>query len=250
MTYPKRRRDSRKTPETPASQGTWMITFSDLCTLLLTFFVLILSMSSLNKLAFRASFRNFDSSVADRFFKEKERTITPRDAAIQNIMKSLEGVLDLNAQDIDEAMEQLSSDQDYSLVVTSGKTFWIRKDRASANFSFIFGEKLLFGSGSADLVEAAHPLLEVLGNFLTKSNYRAYVDGHTDSTPVSNERFASNDDLSLARARAVLSFFVSRCNVSPRRLAIGGYGSSHPLADNGTPAGRAMNRRVEIIFES
>jgi chemotaxis protein MotB len=230
--------------------GAWMITFSDLCTLLLTFFVLILSMSSLNKLAVRASFRNFDSSVAERLFKEKERAVTPRDAVIREIVKGLEGVMELNAMDIDDAIEKTASREDTSLMVTTGKTLWIRKDSASANFSLIFGENLLFPSGGAELLPEAYPVLEVLGGFLHKSGYRAYVDGHTDDTPVTNDRFATNEELSLARAQSVLSFFVTRCNVSPRKLAMGGYGSTHPVAGNKNPAGRAMNRRVEIIFES
>ncbi|NLI81095.1 MAG: OmpA family protein [Deltaproteobacteria bacterium] len=245
---PGRRRRNRH-GDAHSPEVRWMITFSDLCTLLLTFFVLILSMSSMNKLAFRSTFRNFDGSIADKFFKDKERIVTPRDAVIKEMIKSLEGVLELNAVEVDEAVERSTLDEDYSLVVTSGKAFWIWKDRMSSTFSLIFGEKLLFESGSADLSPAAVPLLETLGGFLTKSNYRAYIDGHTDSAPLAGDRFASNEDLSLARAQAVLSFFVTRCNVSPRRLAMGGYGSSHPLSDNRTAKGRAMNRRVEITFE-
>jgi chemotaxis protein MotB len=249
LSRPGIRKNRLRSMEEANPEGRWMITFSDLCTLLLTFFVLILSMSSMNKLAFRASFRNFDSSIADRFFKEKERFITPRDAVIQEIVKKLEGVLELNAMEMDEALEKSSSDEDYNIIVSSGKAFWIWKDKASSNFSFILGEKLLFESGSADLNAAAGPLLEILGRFLTRSDYRAYIDGHTDSTPLANNRFASNEELSRARAQAVLEFLIARCNVNPRRLAIGAYGSSHPLADNSTPAGRGMNRRVEIVFQ-
>ena len=243
------RRNNRRAQDPINSTGAWMITFSDLCTLLLTFFVLILSMSSLNKLAFRTSFRNFDSSIADRLFKEKDKAVTPRDFAIRDIVKSLEGVLNLNAMDVEEALEKTAVDQEYSLVAEAGRTLWIRKDKGSGSFSVIFGEKLLFESGSADLVQEARPVLEVLGKFLQSSTYRAHVDGHTDSTPVGHGRFSSNQELSLARAQAVLAHFITRCSVNPRRLAIGGYGSTHPLVDNTSPAGRAMNRRVEIVFD-
>lgn len=222
-----------------------MITFSDLCTLLLTFFVLILSMSSLNKLAFRASFRHFDSSIADRLFKEKDTAVTPRDLAVRDLVQNLEGVLNMKAVDV----EKVESDQQQTLVDETGRTLWVRKDKGSGSFSFIFGEKLLFESGSADLVQEAHPVLEVLGKFLQDSKYRATIDGHTDSTPVAGGRFSSNQQLSAARAQAVLSHFITRCGVNPRRLAIGGYGSTHPVANDHSPAGRAMNRRVEIVFD-
>lgn len=243
------RRNSRKTQATIQRDDRWMITFSDLCTLLLTFFVLILSMSSLNRLAFRASFRNFDSSIADRLFKEKEVAVTPRDLALREIVENLEGVLNLNTMDVEEAIEKAATDKDQNLVVETGRTLWVRKGKESGSFSLIFGEKLLFESGSADLVPDALTILEILGKFLQTSAYRARIDGHSDSTPVGSGRFSSNQELSNARAQTVLTYFTSRCGVNPRRLAMGGYGSTHPLVDENSPGGKAMNRRVEIVFD-
>jgi chemotaxis protein MotB len=84
---------------------------------------------------------------------------------------------------------------------------------------------------------------------LKQADFRAFIDGHTDNVPLSADRFSSNDQLSLARATSVMNYLINRCAVPPEKLALGGYGSSHPMADNSIPAGRAMNRRVEIIFE-
>lgn len=243
------RRNSRRTQAPIQRDDRWMITFSDLCTLLLTFFVLILSMSSLNKLAFRASFRNFDSSIGVRLFKEKEAAFTPRDLALREIVKNLEGVLNLDAVDVEEAVEKTAMDRDRDLVVETGRALWVRKDKESGSFSLIFGEKLLFESGSAELVPEALTILEILGKFLQTSAYRARIDGHSDSTPIGSGRFSSNQELSNARAQAVLTHFTARCGVNPRRLAMGGYGSTHPLVDENSPGGKGMNRRVEIVFD-
>ncbi len=75
------------------------------------------------------------------------------------------------------------------------------------------------------------------------------MDGHTDSRPVSGRDFASNDDLSLARAMAVARYLVDKARVPGDKVAVGAYGDSQPLVPNTTPEGLRMNRRVELIFE-
>lgn len=246
-----RRRRHRRSIESEnvASGGTsWMITFSDLCTLLLTCFVLFLSMSSLNKKALQASFQDFDSTVSSR---HQGRPSTPPagETAIRDVLKGLEQASAGSVRDLDkvtdaELKELSSEDQQFSAAM-----IWIKRDKNTDGFSIVFGDKLLFESGAADLKADAAPVLETLGNFLHTTEYRAYVDGHTDALAVRNEKFKSNENLSLARTLSVLQFFLNNCQVAPERLAAGAYGSSHPLQDNKSALNRALNRRVEIIFE-
>jgi chemotaxis protein MotB len=232
------------------SKSSWMVTFSDLATLLLTFFVLLLSMSSLDDKAFRSAFHNFNSSTGILLFKESDQIRLAKDMVIQEICKSLESIHMLDIRDIDENTQgQVGSDKEFRILVSSGSGVWLNKGKEDTRFSFIFSDKLLFESGSSVLSWRAYSVLERLAEFLHSSDYRAYIDGHTDSVPIHNEYFASNDELSLARAHAVLDYLLFEGKVGPEKLALGGYGSSHPLRENTTDGDRAMNRRVEIIFE-
>ena len=74
------------------------------------------------------------------------------------------------------------------------------------------------------------------------------VEGHTDDTPIKNARFASNWDLSTARATRVVAYFILRAGLQPERLSAAGYSEYHPRAGNTTTEGRARNRRVDIVI--
>ncbi|HET6470110.1 MAG TPA: type VI secretion system protein TssL, long form [Geminicoccaceae bacterium] len=106
----------------------------------------------------------------------------------------------------------------------------------------------LFASGSADVAEAYLPLLDRLGRALDEEAGRILVVGHSDSTPIRRSpRFPSNWELSKARAEAVAALLRRQLG-DPRRLAVDGRADTEPLASNATEAGRAANRRVEILL--
>jgi chemotaxis protein MotB len=107
-----------------------------------------------------------------------------------------------------------------------------------------------FASGSADLQPAFLPLLRRTGQALTQGDGKISVNGHTDNVPILfNDRFNSNWDLSAARAAAVADFLLDEFPANPASMTISGFADSKPIADNGTPQGRAQNRRIEIIVE-
>lgn len=226
-----------------------MITFSDLCTLLLTCFVLFLSMSSMNSKALKTTFRNFDSTVSSLARHDAPQAALTPEAAVQEVLQGLQKAGAASVRDLDNLPESELGDPSSEKGSFSGTAIWIKRDKNSNGFSVVFGDSILFDSGGADLHEEALPVLEALGNFIRSTEYHAYVDGHTDALSVRNEKFATNDNLALARSLAVLQFFLNNCQVAPDRLAAGAYGSSHPLLDNRTTVNRAINRRVEIIFE-
>jgi chemotaxis protein MotB len=226
-----------------------MMTFSDLCTLLLTCFVLFLSMSSLSRKALHATFQHFDSTVSSLERHERIPPESGSEAAIQKVLTGLQRAGAPVVRELDKF-----SDAELKELAAEGNEFsaamiWIKRDSNSDSFSIVFGDKILFESGGAHLNAEASPLLDALGNFLRMSEYHAYIDGHTDTLAVRNEKYGTNEDLSLARTLAVMQFFLTNCQVSPNRLAAGAYGSSHPLWDNRSTVNRALNRRVEIIFE-
>jgi len=155
----------------------------------------------------------------------------------------------LDIRDIEDLPKAPSSARNFNLLVSSGNYVWVNKQEGTNKFSFTFSDNLLFESGSSTLQPAAHAILDKLAMTIQEGEYLVYIDGHTDSIPIHNDFFSSNDELSLARARAVLEYFLTRGKVNPKKLAMGGYGSWFPLNGNETPETRAMNRRVEIIFE-
>jgi len=232
------------------SSDSWMMTFSDLSTLLLTFFVLLISMSSLNEQAIRTAFHNFDRMSGIMFFKNLEAIQIPKNEAIAEFVKSLESVYVVDIRDITENPPAKISEKEYNLLVSTGNLVWYRKEQIYRSFSLIFGSEILFDSGSATLKPSVYPLLDKVADFLKTSNYRAFIDGHTDNIkPGPQSLYPDNETLSLARAMAVLNYLVDKCHVPPSKLAVGGYGDLLPIADNSTPHGRALNRRVEIIFK-
>ncbi len=243
-----RKKRKKSSDDGLSSINSWMITFSDLCTLLLTFFVLLLSMSSFNDRTFKMIFQKFDASSGVLRHLAAEKVTVPPKMVVEELLKTLRTVRAMDIRDIDEVTEdELISDENLHFYVLSGNTLWIKKDEDT--LSFIFGDQALFESAEAELKPTAYPVLDKIGEFLEASNYLVLVDGHTDSLPIRTERFPSNVELSVARAYSVLSYLVEKGNVPASRLAMGGYGSSHPLADNATPEGRAMNRRVEVIMK-
>ncbi len=234
--------------ESEGGSASWMVTFSDLSTLLLTFFVLLLSMSSLNEKAIRSTFQNFDKTSGILFFKESQKVRKNPDMIINEIVKSLKSVYIADVRRLDE-VSKTPWKKDFKLVVSSGNALMVKKRWNPGDFSFIFGDQLLFESGSASLKPSAYPILDTFARFLNEASYKAYIDGHTDNVPVKSSQFSSNDDLSLARAYAVLNYLATQGKVPREKLAMGAYGDTQPLAANDTPEGRQLNRRVEIIFE-
>jgi chemotaxis protein MotB len=110
-------------------------------------------------------------------------------------------------------------------------------------------DKLLFDSGSIELKAAGKKVLaKVAAGMKDRADSEIRVEGHTDNVPIKSSRFASNWDLSAARAIAVAKFLASS-GVPEERLGATGYGEHRPLASNADAAGRARNRRIEIVLE-
>ena len=107
-----------------------------------------------------------------------------------------------------------------------------------------------FVSGSADLRESFSGTLDRVGKAINKSDGEIKIEGHTDNVPVAfSERFRSNWDLAAARSASVASFFVNNTGIKQERLVVNGFADTQPIDSNDTPAGRAKNRRIEIIIK-
>ncbi len=104
-----------------------------------------------------------------------------------------------------------------------------------------------FAAGEAVVNSDAETAINALAESLKESTLPVRVEGHTDSTPISNSRYPSNWELSTARAASVLSRLAER-GIAPERLSAAGYGGFQPVADNTTAENRAQNRRVDVVL--
>ena len=220
-----------------------MVTFSDMTTLLLTFFVLLLSMSSLKNAKIKqllSSFNRYEFSIVQ--FDQKAES-SPSGQSFKPIP---ELILDpprflgtgKGGGPLGESMQDL--------IDAAGLEEQVEIKRESKLLKITITDQVLFRSGRAKLRVENQRLLKELGSVIKATPVPIRIEGHTDDIPISTERYPSNWELSADRALAVLHFFQSEVGISPERISAVGYGEFKPVADNATEKGRALNRRVEI----
>jgi len=105
-----------------------------------------------------------------------------------------------------------------------------------------------FDSGSAEIRANSLTAFSRLANLLVQKQYRIRVEGHTDNVPIHNQRFADNWELSTARATQMIHLLISKYDFPPERLSAAGYAQFHPVSDNQSEAGRAKNRRLDVVI--
>ncbi|MFP4258049.1 MAG: flagellar motor protein MotB [Desulfovermiculus sp.] len=211
----------------------WMITYSDMVTLLLTFFVLLLSMSDIDKIKFVKAVGSLrgalgvmeTSDFEDIYPIELLKKSTLFDERVQRVYEQIES-----------RIEDLNINEDIEVV----------KDRGAVVLRL--NNSILFDSGSSRLKPGADPVLFEVAELVRPLQLDLRIEGHTDDTPVLSAEY-SNWDLSVERAVAVLKFFAQEKLVARDRLSAAGYGSQRPLVPNDSPEHRAMNRRVDLYLE-
>lgn len=267
----------RKEDAPPAGSPAWMATFSDLMNLLLCFFVLLFSMSTVeeNKLAelvaaMNDSFSVFDAgatSIGDGILisngvsqlNELDRYINSTGAAADNTHESdqMEQFDSSDAQvqqEVLQAIEQqnLQNNEELAEIIEEAVAENNMADQIEVSFTSQYVQlsmkgALLFDSGSATLRDESLLVLDKAALILERYGKGTIeIEGHTDNVPISGGRFASNEELSSARALSVFYYLVDHSLLDPVNLKHAGMGERVPIADNSTPEGRGKNRRVEI----
>lgn len=228
----------------------WMVIFSDLIMLLLTFFVLLLSMSSMDQMdqrRLKEVFRHMKEATGVLEFAgygkvgDVGELVKKYAETGTKIVIDQEHLMDLFSHTISLTEVLRETGEKLSDLID------IRDDERGIVFTF--HEKIFFKPGKAELQEEVFPLLDALAGAIRTSFHEILILGHTDNTPLRTVDNKSNWDLSGARALAVLEYFLEQKHLSPARFAVGGYGPSRPLQANKVRAKRALNRRVEIIFK-
>jgi chemotaxis protein MotB len=212
----------------------WVMTYGDMMSLLLTFFVLLVSFSSIQESKFKEAALSLKGAFG--VMSKPPTVVEQRELLVPNLsQKEREDIL-YEMRKLERSLLDKGLDQDVDIKLTD------------KGIAFRIDAPLLFETGQARLRPETMELLSSVGRFLSKFPYPLSVEGHTDSIPIHNDRFPSNWELSAARAVAVARHFQAQ-GVGPERIAAVGYGEYHPLATNTSPEGRTKNRRVEIFLK-
>lgn len=261
----------KRQEDPPAGSPAWMATFSDLMNLLLCFFVLLFSMSTVDAEKFEAVIASLQSSFSilpsggasigegemvssgvsqllmyDVYFNELANT--------DSTEESSDGESNLKEEYEQEALaesEQMAEEIS-TLVAKYGIQDQVEVDFNAEYVLLNMNGTFLFDSGKSEIKSEAEPLIEKVGKILQKYDENMIeVEGHTDNVPIHSSRYEDNNVLSMYRALTVADFIRDTTTIDPSHIKSSGRGEYVPIADNSTAEGRARNRRVEIkIYNS
>lgn len=234
--------EEKKCPKCDCSGGApaWMVTFSDLVTLLLTFFVLLLSMANMEEVKFSEASASIRSAFGAHSLPAPSEFSIPiipsppisQFAPIQNEMAS---------KIYKRIQSQLKSDaipEDIELIKKGDDTIILRVN-----------ESILFQKGTATVSPTAYPILRNLADIIRPLPMRLRIEGHTDNTPVSKRKI-SNWNLSVDRAVAVMRFFKKSDLLPLDRMSAIGYGPDRPIVPNTSAENMQKNRRVDFVLRT
>ncbi|MBN1128578.1 MAG: flagellar motor protein MotB [Chitinispirillaceae bacterium] len=214
----------------------WLLTYADLITLLLIFFIVLYSMSQVDKKKFEAMSQSLAiafGGVGRGGVLESGRSLIPGDKVYK------------------ERLEMQNTEQKVRrMIAQKGLEGKISTDLGPRGLVISVKDTLLFTVGSADLTGPAREIIQSVSHILEATPNAIRVEGHTDNVPIHTAKFFSNWELSTARATNVLQYFIARGGIAPERLSAAGYGEYKPSAPNTSDRNRALNRRVDIVLLS
>ena len=225
------------------SGGSWIVTYADLITLMLTFFILLYSMSSLELERFKYVMHSIQGSLGTTPVMTLDETAT--DTLFTDHEQILAGTSEVLAnqrrkdmlKEIQDFIEQAGLKENIEVTLFQSKIVIRIKDR------------FFFESGESAMNHAAVPILDkIVDIFVAYPEFSIDIAGHTDDRPISTPEFPSNWELSTIRATSVLRILIND-GIDPKRLTATGYADVMPLVENDSPENRSKNRRVEFILE-
>lgn len=219
----------------------WMVTFADLVMLLLTFFVLLLTMSSMDAKKLEDLFTHFkDATGVLEFSGAKE---------VSNLVTFVKKYNDTSSMlVIDQSKFFASFELPESLQEMRKK---LKMDLIADERGIVlsFQEDILFAAGEATAGKELFPILDAVAEGIEGTSNDILIMGHADSSPIGDNKNNTNWELSISRGLSVLEYFLKQKKLAPERFSVGGYGASRPMYPDDSPEHQALNRRVEIIFK-
>jgi len=252
------------------------ISWSDLVTLLLVFFVYLFSISSLDIV----KFLEIKRSIWGRYFEYKPTTRNIKEVkknsefkleevrkqalsgpmerftVLKDLKKTREHIETATSIRI-ETLQKLKQQQEQMMRIKEDIEELMEKEKMKSVFTveytdmqleLSFGDAVFFDTGSATIKMSGESINYVLANLFKKTESRILIEGHTDNIPIHNKKYPSNWELSSARASAVVRSLIEK-GLDPTRFAALGFGEFQPIVKNESPENRSKNRRVKIILK-
>jgi len=234
-----------RVPRSRVSHDRWLVSYADFITLLFGFFVVLYAFARADQKKQVQVAQAIDSAFKSMgVFSKSEQTAGAQDAAPpahaamgEEVLTPMEVKSDLNRirQDLTQSLaKQIAS---HAVALEMGRDGLVISLREAG----------FFDSGSAMPKAEALPTLRQIADRLGATPYDLRIEGHTDNVPIHNAEFDSNWELSAARATHIARLFLEMKAIPPDRLSAAGYAEFHPVASNDTAAGRAENRRVDLV---
>ncbi len=258
----------------PAGAPLWLATFADLMSLLMCFFVLLLSFATMDAAKFKKmaiSLENafgvqrdipateppMGTSIIAQHFSPAQTTPTPLEEIKQTTNKQSD-TLDVDAENMEQVKQQLMEIMVEKVEDQAEKIKEALRDEIDKGLVAVetdglkiilrIQEKGSFSSGSAILKSGFEPVMDKITEALKKAKGKIIIAGHTDDIPINTDWYRSNWELSASRAVTVAHHILRHKGIDQNRLIIEGYAETKPLVPNTSAANRAKNRRVEVII--
>jgi len=246
--------------------GNWMTTYSDLVTLLLTFFVMLFALSTVDREKFATVSRSLSKTFLNIDYNEGnlkpggDSFIDEIDIAVnkdkfdtkfkQSSEEELENkVLEEAGQIMVKRTERLKQEMEEK-IREYGLEDYVTVVRDEYNVVFRIDSVILFDLGKADIKESGKEILRELSVLLNPLDNDILIQGHTDDLPINTLFFPTNWELSTKRATNVVLFFIEECNLDPKKLTATGNGEYRPARPNDSDENRRYNRRIDIAITS
>jgi chemotaxis protein MotB len=245
----------------------WLLTYADMITLLLALFIVLFAVSTISTKKFEAlalglqkSFspnpgvlpssngvEQYDSltpTAGPRQIQQTPSVNTPaKQAAATASATSLSASAESQLAAVDQKITQAIAAK--GLQGTAGVTEAIESRGLVVQ---VLTDKVFFASDSADLGPAGEEVVDTIASVLRSTTNGIDVEGYTDDEPITGGPYTTNEELSAVRAASVVTRLVDVDGLDPDRLAATGFGASHAVAPNDTPADRALNRRIDFVI--
>ncbi len=236
-----------KKEESAGGAPAWMVTYGDMMTLLLTFFVLLLSFSTTETAKFKAAMVSLQGILGVGDKVDNSILQQPNSPSVTQGGQPTD-LEDEKQEDMSETFEKMEALIEVIDSLQLNDQVKLIPDKEGVIIRI--NSETIFKSGSAVLDTEFYPLLDQIAYLTRLFNDDIVVEGHTDDLPISTKNFPSNWELSGARAGSIIRYLIETSGESPERFQLKGFAETEPIETNGTPEGRAINRRVEILIKN